>query len=208
MLATGVGMLALVLAACGGGSDDESSATTSSSSPIDIATTTVPAATTTTAAPTTTTTTIAYVTEGATVVVANASNIDGAAGRFSDRLAAVGFTMGEATNSSDAIGKIALTQIYYVAGDEPGFAVAQSLQQALGGGDIALMEVGVPAPTASGEMGDATVLVLMGNDVSDKSLEQLQGLAPVTTEPSSTGPDSSSDVTSDSTADSTPTSGA
>lgn len=201
-------MLALVLAACGGGGGDDSSATTSSSSPTDITTTTVPADTTTTAAPTTTTT-IPYVTEGATVVVANASNIDGAAGRFSDRLAAVGFTMGEATNSSDAIGKIAVSQIYYIAGDEPGFAVAQSLQQALGGGDIALMEVGVPAPTASGEMGDATVLVLMGNDVSDKSLEQLQGLVPDTTEPTSTDPGSTSpsNVTGDS-ADSTSTTGA
>ena len=45
-------------------------------------------------------TTVAYVTEGASVMVTNASRVDGAAGRMSDRLAAVGFTMVEPGNYS------------------------------------------------------------------------------------------------------------
>ena len=175
---------ALLLGACGGDDDDDADSSTTTVAAT-VAPTTV-AAPTTTLPPATTTTTIAYDTEGATVIVANASGINGAAGRMSDALEIVGFSVGEPTNSSDAIGQLETTQVYYDPDAERAKPVAESVREALGGGDIELLEVGVPAPVESGELGDATVLVLMGNDVSDKSLEELQGLvSPATTSPAS-----------------------
>jgi hypothetical protein len=168
---------ALVLGACGGDDDDESAETTT--------TTTVAApssTTTTTAAPattTTTTTTLALVTEGAIVVVANASGINGAAGRLSDRLAAAGFTTGTATNSTE--GQLETSKVYYDPANESAKAVADSLRLALGGGSIEVLEMGVPAPVESGDIGDASIVVAMGNDIADRSLEELQGIVTTTT---------------------------
>jgi len=167
-----LGALGLAVTACSGDDDTESSSTT----------TTLAAATTTTATPATTTTTtttpppttIDYVTEGATVVVANSSSINGAAGRMSARLEAVGFTMGEATNGSEGV--LETTKIYFDPANENAQPVAESLRLALGGGDITLSEMGVPAPVESGDVGDATVVVSMGNDTADKTLEELQGI--------------------------------
>lgn len=171
----------MLLPACGGGDDDggEEDATTTTAVAAAPTTTTAAAAPTTTAAPTSTTAApVEYVTEGATVVVANASGINGAAGRLSERLAAVGFDMTEATNSADSVSNLGTTQIYHDPAVETALAVAESIKQALGGGDIEVLEVSVPALTESGELGEANVLVLMGDDVADKSLEELQGLTP------------------------------
>lgn len=192
--------MGLLLAACGG--DDDSTDTTT--------TTVVAAATTTTAAPTTVATTtttlppVEYVTEGATVVVANASGINGAAGRLTERLAAVGYDMAEATNSADTVSNLGTTQIYYDPAVEAAQAVAESLQQALGGGDIELLEVTMPVPTESGDLGTANVLVLMGDDVADKSLEELQGLVPpVETTGEETGEDTGEQTAEDTSEEST-----
>lgn len=191
--------MGLLLAACG---DDDSTDTTT--------TTVVAAATTTTAAPTTVATTtttlppVEYVTEGATVVVANASGINGAAGRLTERLAAVGYDMAEATNSADTVSNLGTTQIYYDPAVEAAQAVAESLQRALGGGDIELLEVTMPVPTASGDLGTANVLVLMGDDVADKSLEELQGLVPpVETTGEETGEDTGEQTAEDTSEEST-----
>lgn len=164
---------ALVLGACGGDDDDSSATTTTTSL--------APATTTTTVAPvsattTTTTTTVAVVTEGAKLVVANASGINGAAGRLSDRLAAAGFSTGTATNSTE--GQLPTTKVYYDPANEAAKAVADSVRSVLGGGAIEVLEMGVPAPVESGDIGDASIVVAMGNDVADRSLEELQGLVP------------------------------
>ena len=187
-------VVALVLSACGG--DDDSASTTSNTVAVTVAPTTTgaPAATTTVAA--TTTTTIALVTEGATLIVANASNINGAAGRMSDALAVAGFSTGTATNSSE--GQLETTKIYYDPENANAEAVANSVRQALGGGAIEILEMGTPAPVETGEVGDASIVVAIGNDVSDKSLAELQGLvAPAATDdttPDDTTPD---DTTAD-----------
>lgn len=187
-------VVALVLSACGG--DDDSASTTSNTVAVTVAptTTAAPAATTTVAA--TTTTTLALVTEGATLIVANASNINGAAGRMSDALAVAGFSTGTATNSSE--GQLETTKIYYDPENANAEAVANSVRQALGGGAIEILEMGTPAPVETGEVGDASIVVAIGNDVSDKSLAELQGLvAPAATDdttPDDTTPD---DTTAD-----------
>ena len=196
-----------MLAACGGGDDDDTTTDEDEETTTTVvaaaATTTTAAAATTAAPATTAPPTVEYVTEGATVVVANASGIDGAAGRLSERLTAVGFVMAEATNAADSVGNLATTQIYYDPAVEGALAVAESLKQAFGGGEIEVLEVAVPALTESGELGDANVLVLMGDDVADKSLEELQGLTPPAETEETTADSTPDDTTDDSTPDDT-----
>ena len=200
-----------MLAACGGGDDDTADSTTTT---LAVATTTTVAAAPATTAAAVTTTTLAsltdIVTEGATVVVANSSTIDGAAGRLSDRLEVVGFTMGTPTNGSE--GQLEVTKIYVAPDDEAAAAVAESVRLVLGGGDIELFELGVPAPVDDGDVGDATVVVSMANDVADIPLTTLQGgstgdtpgdsgdggtetTAPETTAPETTAPESTAPET-------------
>lgn len=179
MAFAGLAVAGLALSACGGGDDDDdaTASTTVTTVAATLAPTTVaPAPVATTAPPATTAAPSEFVTDGAVVIVANSSGIDGAAGRLTDRLAIAGFTTGGATNASETVGQLTTTQIHYVPGDADALAVAQSVKTALGGSDdIELIEVGTPAPTESGELGGATVVVLMGNDVADRSLEELQG---------------------------------
>lgn len=174
-------MLGLIGTACGG--DDDSAATTTTTEVIAIATTTTVPPPVTDETTTTVPPTVEVVTEGAKVVVANASGVNGAAGRLTDRLAAVGFDMVAATNSADTVSNLATTQIYYDASVEAARVVADSLRQVLGGGDIEVLEVTVPALTASGELGEADVLVLMGDDVADRPLDELQGRVPAPADP-------------------------
>ena len=169
----------LLLVACGGSDDAEDTSTTAESAGSDS---TVLDATSTTTATTTTLATTAsgefeYVTDGAVVVVANASRVDGAAGLLSDGLGAVGFTVTEPTNSADDVENIETTQIFYSPGDAAAQAVAENLRLAFGGGDIVVEEVAVPAPTESGDLGEGTVLVLLGNDIAGKTFEEIRSPA-------------------------------
>jgi hypothetical protein len=178
-LGVALAVTALMLAGCGGGDDDAASSTSSSVAvTVAPAVTTVPATVTTLPA-TTTTTTVVLVTDGATLIVANASGINGAAGRMTDALAIAGFTTGDPTNSSE--GQLETSKVYFVADDSAAEAVANSVRIVLGGGAIQVLPMGTPAPVESGEVGDATVVVAMGNDTSDKTLEELQGASPTTT---------------------------
>jgi hypothetical protein len=138
-------------------------------------------------------TTIAYVTEGASVMVTNASRVDGAAGRMSDRLAAVGFTMVEPGNYS--LGTIEVTKIYQDPANPQAMVVAESLKAALGGGAIEIVEMGTPPPVDGGDAKGATVLIAMGNDTADKTLDELQGITTTTAAPQSTVPSSSAPTT-------------
>jgi hypothetical protein len=177
-----VGLAAVALGACGGDDDDTADTTVPQSTVgLAVSTTTLPAAPLVTNPPTTPPpTTPVLVTQGATVVVANASRVDGAAGRLSERLTDAGFTLGEPTDSAE--GPLETTKVYYNASVPEAQPVAQSVVAALGGGAITLEPLPTPAPTESGDIGDATVLVAMGNDTADKTLEELQGIeAPATT---------------------------
>jgi len=182
----------LLLGACGGDDDDDSSTSSTTEAPLitvaptsAIPDTTTATVTTPPAAPTT----IAYVTEGASVMVTNASRIDGAAGRMSERLAAVGFTMVEPGNYS--LGTIEVTKIYQDPANPQAMAVAESLKAAFGGGAIEIVEMGTPPPVEGGDAKGATVLIAMGNDIADKTLDELQGITTTTAAPESTAPTSS-----------------
>lgn len=138
--------------------------------------TTEPAPTTTTEPP--------LVTDGATVVVANANAINGSAGAMTDELASAGFTMGTPTNATT--GQLDSTVIYYDPTTDAALAVAESVNRVLGG-DASISQVGTPAPISGGEL-DGDVLVLLGNDKAGRTLDEL---APQPTEdaPTVTAPD-------------------
>ena len=118
------------------------------------------------------------VTDGATVVVANANGIGGSAATTSRALeAGPGFTMGDPLDASEATGNLETTVIYYDPAQAAAQAVAESVNRALGGGATVLpLPAGTP-PVASGDIGGAGVLVMLGLDKGNKTLEELNPTA-------------------------------
>ena len=123
----------------------------------------------------TTTTEPPLVTEGATVVVANASGVPGSAGRMTTELATLGFTMAEATNSTQS--GLAASIVQYDPSIAAAQAVAESVARSMGG--LTVETVATPPPVEGGSLDGAGVLVLLGTDEADKTIAQLS--APVAT---------------------------
>lgn len=123
--------------------------------------------TTTTLPPTTTTEPL--VVEGATVVIANASNVNGAAGRLSDEFAALQFTMGAPTNGWGPWNQLPTTSVYVAPGGEE---VGRSVAQLMG-----LPVTPMPTPvwiTGGPEtLRGATVLVVLGKDLASTYLADM-----------------------------------
>lgn len=113
-------------------------------------------------APTTT-----IVTEGATVIVANGNIVGGSAGRMTDALAAVGFTVGPAVNGTEKIE----SSIVYHADTPAAEAVAASVAAQLGGVTVEVLPEAVPI---EGEL-TGEVLVLLGNLQADRTISELSG---------------------------------
>lgn len=123
----------------------------------------------TTLPPETVPTTAPQTFEGATVVVANASNVNGAAGRLSLALEGKGFTMAEATNATE---RVEVSLVYYNAANPNALAVATTVSTLMGGPSVA--EVPTPAPIEGGALPDGVdVLVLLGSDKADKTLDAM-----------------------------------
>jgi hypothetical protein len=122
---------------------------------------------------TTTTTEPPLVTEGATVVVANASGVPGSAGRMTTELATVGFVMAEATNSTQS--GLTASIVQYDPSIAAAQAVAESVARVMGG--LTVETVPTPPPVEGGSLNGAGVLVLLGTDQADKTVAQLS--APV-----------------------------
>jgi hypothetical protein len=108
------------------------------------------------------------VTEGATVVVANANTVGGSAGRMSKTLEVVGFTMGEPVNATETLDD---SIVYYDTSVAAAQAVAESVGVIMGG--VVVEAVPTPPPTGDGTMGDGSVLLMLGNNEADKTLEEL-----------------------------------
>jgi len=159
VVAVVVGFLILNNITNDSGSSDGGSApeTTVANSVVD----TVPIDTSTTVPP--------LVTQGATVVVANASGVPGSAGRMSTELAAAGFTMADATNATSP----ALEQsiVYYDPTIAAAQDVANSVARVMGG--LSVETVPSPPPIEGGALGDAGVVVMLGTAQADKTLAQL-----------------------------------
>jgi hypothetical protein len=162
--------------------DNGGSSSSSGGSSADVTNTTIDTGLTTTTAASTTTTTL--VTEGATVIVANASGVGGSAGRMTDTLELAGFTMGEPTNATS--GQIEESIVYYDPGIAAAQAVADSVALVMGG--LEVETVPTPPPVQGGSLGDAGVLVMLGTNQADKTLAELIG-EEVVEETTGTSPD-------------------
>jgi len=103
---------------------------------------------------------------GYKVLIANASGVTGSAGQMSTALQAQGFiVVTPATNAAETVGKQTVTVVYYVPGFETG---AAAVAQVLGG--VTTQVVATPPPVESGDLGEATVLVMLGTDLAGKLL--------------------------------------
>jgi hypothetical protein len=109
-----------------------------------------------------------------TVVVANASNVNGSAAQMSRALGVVGYTMGEPTNKAASVGQLDATVVYFDPAVPNAEAVAGSIARSLGGVD-SIAAVAIPAPTETGELAGAGVLVMLGIDKAGKTLDELIG---------------------------------
>ncbi|MGI9644842.1 MAG: LytR C-terminal domain-containing protein [Ilumatobacteraceae bacterium] len=117
---------------------------------------------------TTTTTTIPRVTEGAIVVVANANTVGGSAGRMTKTLETVGYMMGDPVNATVTLDD---SLVYYDASNASAEAVAQSVGIDMGCLDVAAAPT--PPPTSDGSLGEAGVLVVLGNNEADKTIDEM-----------------------------------
>jgi len=137
---------------------------------------------------TTSTTTIPRTVAGATVVVANGNSIGGSAGRMSKTLDTAGYEMGSPVNAK---GTLDTTLVYFDASVTSAEAVATSVGIDMGCVDV--LAVPTPPPTESGTLGEANVLVVLGNDRADKTLEQMAeegcGVTVATEAPAESGSD-------------------
>ena len=126
--------------------------------------------------PETVPTTPPQVFEGATVVVANASNVNGAAGRLSTALEGKGFTMATATNATS---RLEVSTIYYNAANPNALAVATTASTLMG--TVTVAEAPTPVPIEGGVLPEGVdVLVLLGSDKADKTLDAM-GATPAAT---------------------------
>ena len=114
-------------------------------------------------------TTFEIVTDGATVVVANANGISGSAGRMSTALEAEGFTMGEPANATV---QREVTVVQYDGSIASAKAVADSVAYTLGG--VKVKKLPSPPKVDGGDIGGAGVLVLLGESEADKTIKQIQ----------------------------------
>lgn len=124
---------------------------------------------------TTTTTEPPLVTDGATVVVANASGVPGSAGRMTEELAGVGFVTATAANSTQS--GLAASVVQYDPSNAAALAVAESVARIMGG--LTVAEVATPPAIQGGSLDGAGVLVLLGTNEADKTIGQLSAPAAV-----------------------------
>jgi hypothetical protein len=129
-------------------------------------TTTTTTTTSTTLPPTTTTTTPPLVVEGAIVLVANASGVDGAASTLAAEFAARGFATKKSVNAAGIEEDLDVSKVYYLPAGE---AAARSIALAMG---VAAERMPTPAwiVGATAALEDANVLVMLGHDFAGKSI--------------------------------------
>ena len=117
-------------------------------------------------------TTLPQVDKTATKVqVANASNASGVAGQMTKQLAAAGYSTAEATNATSNP-KLDVSKVIFDSSDPNGEAVAGVLAATMGG--IAVEAAPAPPPVKDGAFAAGSgVILLLGNDLAGKTLDQL-----------------------------------
>ena len=93
---------------------DRAATTTTSTIPPTTTTSSTTTTSTTTIPPTTTSTTIPLITEGAVIIVANASGVTGGAALLTQELGALGFHLGEPTNGAGIEEKLDVSKVYFM----------------------------------------------------------------------------------------------
>jgi hypothetical protein len=116
------------------------------------------------------------------IQVTNASGISGSAGQLTTELQGRGYIVQPANNKSEITPKQTVTVVYYLLGSEQ---AAAAVANALGGVGIAAMPA--PIPTESGNLGEATVLILLGTDLAGKPLGAAVSVPVVPAVPTTTG---------------------
>jgi hypothetical protein len=127
-----------------------------------------------TATTTSVSTTVPQTFTGTMVQVANSSVQNRVAAMMSAALADAGFAMAEPTNGT-AEPKLPLSKVIYNASDPAAKAVAETLGALLGGLVVEAANVPVPVTSGSWAAGSAVIL-LLGNDLAGKTLDQIQGV--------------------------------
>jgi LytR cell envelope-related transcriptional attenuator len=135
--------------------------TTTTAAPTTTSTTTTTTTSTTTLPPSTTT---PLVTQGAVILIANASAVPGAAGRLTETLRAAGFQVADPTNAAGYEESLDASKIYARPEAQ---AVADSLALVMGGIPVSRMPTPAPIVGATVGLGDASVLLMLGKDLAD-----------------------------------------
>ena len=106
------------------------------------------------------------VTDGATVVVANASSTGQVAAPMSDQLAELGYTMGEPMSQEEGPDNLEESIVYFSVGNNCE-AVARSVANDMGGLEVEAMPT--PIPVEGGAI-DGCVLLMLGNDYAGEDV--------------------------------------
>ena len=127
------------------------------------------------AAPTTTTAFVPVRT-GGTVIVANASQVPGSAGRMTTTLESAGYATADATDADKDLVDVPISKtiVYYSVGVD--MNLVNTLARDLGGATVQPMPSEIPVSGSS--LGAATVLVMLGTDMADKPLTPVLAAAP------------------------------
>ncbi len=83
-----------------------------------------------------------------------------------------GFTVVDAVNGSPSLSDQDISTIYYDTTQTGAQAVAESLNEVLGG-DLSVTPLPAEPPTEDGDMRGAGVLLMLGNDKAGKTLAEL-----------------------------------
>jgi hypothetical protein len=113
------------------------------------------------------------VVDGASVLVANVNDVGGSAGAMMRALqTGPGFTVVDAVDGSPSLPNQDTSVIYYVAEQTGAQAVAESLNDVLGG-DLSVAPLTGDPPTEDGDLRGAGVLLMLGIDKAGKTLAEL-----------------------------------
>jgi LytR cell envelope-related transcriptional attenuator len=101
------------------------------------------------------------------VLVANATDVPGAASRLVSDLAEIGFSMAEPTDAAGYEEFLDTSKVYTRPESQ---AVAESVARQMGGIPVLRMPTPAPIIDATAGLGEATVLVMLGRDLAGRAL--------------------------------------
>jgi hypothetical protein len=104
------------------------------------------------------------ITEGAVILVANASGVTGAAALLTQELGELGFHMAPATNSAGVEERLDVSKVYFLPA---GVDVATSVGRIMGGVAVSQMPVPVSIIGGPAALGEASVVVMLGSDLAN-----------------------------------------